>query len=282
LAFVHLPDLSQARTEWHRTDLYGLWQEAAVQDFLAKPKSNIPAHGELGKVAEDIESFGMKDAFVAIVSLEDSAWKIVAGFRCTRDPDKAEKVVREWKAKLLGLGSELKQETVEYQGRHIHIDRAGLVDFSTVRSGPWYLAANDMELLKRLLDRADGREKDSETALSADEVFLSASQHMPSSYSMLAFARLDRFLEKLSPAGSSRERFAILREIRSFCAATSFDGGKIRDTLFIGMPRVPEQGNLTRASLSIGTPDTFLYAAGILNLTSGPRTLSSTRRESLI
>lgn len=271
LALVHLPDLSRSRTEWHRTDLYQLLQEPEVQDFLMKPKSKIPAQGEVGKTVEDIETLGMKDTFFAVVSREESAWKMVAGFRCTGDADNAEKAVHEWKTKLLGPGSDLKHETAEYQGRQIHVDSAGLMNISTVRSGPWYFAANDIEVLKRLLDRAEGREKDPQTALSADEVFQAASRHMPSSYSMLAFARLDRLLEKLSPAGAEptgwRDRLALLGEIRSFCAATSFDGGKIRDTLFVGMPKVPDQGNLTRASLSIGTPDTFLYSASILNLT---------------
>jgi hypothetical protein len=271
LALIHLPDLSQSRTEWHRTDLYQLLQEPAVQDFLTKPKSRIPAQDELGKTVEEIETLGMKDAFVALVSLEYSAWKIVAGFRCTGDADQAEKIVHHWKTKLLGHDSDLKHETVEYQGRQIHIDSAGLANLSTVRSGPWFFAANDIEVLKRLLDRAEGRNKDPQIALSADDVFLAASMHMPSSYSLLAFARPNRFLEKLTPAGDqpagSRDRLGLLREIRSFCAATSFDGGKIRDTLFLGMPRVPDQDALTRASLSIGTADTFLYAASLLNLT---------------
>ena len=30
LALVHLPDFNRSREDWHRTDLYQLWQEPSV------------------------------------------------------------------------------------------------------------------------------------------------------------------------------------------------------------------------------------------------------------
>src|SRR5215212_1891885 len=102
LALVHLPDFNRSREEWHRTDLYQLWMEPAMQKFVAKPRSKVPAHGNVGQTVDEIETIGMKDAFLAVVSLEYSAWKIVGGFRCTGDADKAEKIVRDWKVKSLG------------------------------------------------------------------------------------------------------------------------------------------------------------------------------------
>lgn len=272
LALVHLPDFNRSREEWHRTDLYQLWMEPAMQKFVEKPRSKVPAHGNVGQTVDEIETIGMKDAFLAVVSLEYSAWKIVGGFRCTGDAEKAEKIVHDWKVKSLGQGSEVKHETVEYQGRQIHTDSAGLLTLSTVRTGQWFFAANDIEHLKQLIDRADGRMKDPNTALTGGAVFLAASKHMPSSYAALAFARVDQFVEKLAVGGEPADsppadRFALLRQIRSFCAATSFDGTRIRDTIFAGMPKVADSGNLTRASLPIGTSETFLYVASLLNLT---------------
>ncbi|PYJ10044.1 MAG: hypothetical protein DMF06_07940, partial [Verrucomicrobia bacterium] len=131
---------------------------------------------------------------------------------------------------------------------------------------------NDPEQLKPLLDRVDGRSKDADLTLSADDVFAAASKRMPSSYAALAFARIDRLVEKLMPtegrdADESASQMAAIRQIRSLCAATSFDGGKLRDTIFVGMPKLIDAGDLTRASLSIATKDSFLYAAGFLNLT---------------
>ena len=43
--FIHIPDAEKNRDAWHRTDLYQLYREPAVQDFLQKPKSRLPEKG---------------------------------------------------------------------------------------------------------------------------------------------------------------------------------------------------------------------------------------------
>ena len=49
LALVHVPDFNRSRDEWHRTDLYQLWKEPAVQEFLAKPRSKVPTEGRISQ-----------------------------------------------------------------------------------------------------------------------------------------------------------------------------------------------------------------------------------------
>ena len=272
LAFVHLPDFNRSRAELHQTDLYQIWTEPAVQDFLQKPRSKIPTGEGLGPTLQECESLQMKDAFVALLSIEHSAWKIVGGFRFQGDPENAEKIVTTWKAKLLGQPSDLKHESVDYQGHQLQTDTTGIVRLSVVRAGQWFFVANDPEELKPLVDRADGRTKDPGETLASDDVFVAASRRMPSVYTALAFAHVDRLIEKLMPLTDNGQKvpsdqLAAIRQIRSLCAATTFDGGKIRDTIFVGMPQLLETGNLARASLPIATKDTFLYAAGVLNLT---------------
>ncbi len=269
LALVHLPDFNRSRGEWHRTDLYQLWKEPAVQDFLAKPRSAIPAQGQIVQTVEDISTLEMKDGFFAVVAIESSAWEWDGGFRCIGDTEKAAKLVDDWKARILGDNADLKHETLEYQGRQIQNDSAGLVKLSTAWAGPWFFFSNDLEKLKALIDRADGRVKDPSTPLSADENFLAASKHLPATYSAMVFARPNQFVEKLTSPGEETdapERLAMLRQVRSFCGAMAFDGGRIRDTVFAGMPKMAELGNLTRATLPIAGKDTFLYAAGLLDL----------------
>jgi hypothetical protein len=272
LALLHMPDFNQSRAQLHQTDLYQIWTEPAVQDFLQKPRAKIPTREGLGPTLQEFESLQMKDAFIALLTIENSAWKIVGGFRFKGDPGNAEKIVQNWKVKLLGQAPDLQRETVEYQGHQIQVDMAGIVRLSTVRDVQWFFVANDPEQLKPLLDRVDGRVKDPNTALAADDAFAAAAKRMPSSYTGLAFARIDRLVEKLMPlvaidANESADQLAALRQVRSLCAATSFDGGKIRDTIFVGMPQLLDAGSLSRTSLSIATKDTFLYAAGFLNLT---------------
>ena len=273
LALLHMPDFHRSRAQLHQTDLYQIWEEPAVQDFLQKPRSKIPTNESLGTILQECESLQIKDAFVATLAIDYGAWKIVGGFRFNGDPGNAERTVANWKAKLLGNRPDFNQETVDYHGHQIQADTAGIVRLSTVHDGQWFFVASDRELLKPLLDRVDGRVKDPNAALAADDVFAAASKRMPSSFTALAFARIDRLVEKLMPraekdANESTDQLAAIRQIHSLCGATSFGGGKIRDTIFVGMPKLLDAGNLTRASLPIARKDTFLYAAGFLNLTN--------------
>jgi hypothetical protein len=269
LALVHAPDFNRSRADWHRTDLYQLWQEPAVQDFLAKPRSKAPANGRIGQTVDEIATLEMKDAFFALIAIESRAWKWDGGFRCAGDTDKAAKLVEEWRARILGGEPDLKHETVEYQGRQIHNDSAGLLQVWTAWAGPWFFFANDPDNLKALLDRADGRTKDPTTALSSDETYLAVSKHMPASYAALVFARMSPLVAEFAPPageGETTDNLALVRQIRSFGAAMAFDGGRMRDTVFVGMPKAADLGNLTRASLPIATRDTFLYAVSLLDL----------------
>jgi len=276
LAFIHLPDFNRSRAELHQTDLYKIWTEPAVQDFLKKPREKFAANNGLGSTIQECESLQMKDAFLAVIAIEHSAWKIVGGFRFKGDPGNAEKIVANWKAQLLGNAQDFKQEVVNYQGHQIQADTAGIVRLSTVRHGQWFLVANDPEQLKPLLDRLDGRFQDHSSTLAEDDEFAAASKRMPSSYAALTFARVNQLAGKLMPlpekrADDSPDRSMPIRQIRSVCATTSFDGGKIRDAIFVGMPNLLDGVTLTRASLPVATKDAFLYAAGLLNVTNaGP------------
>jgi hypothetical protein len=83
----------------------------------------------------------------------------------------------------------------------------------------------------------------------------------------MIFARPAELVEKSVPREEDpSDRFASVRQIRSVCAASAFDGGRIRDTLFVGMPKIAELENLSRASLPLANKDTFLYAASVLDL----------------
>src|SRR3954465_2426092 len=106
LALAHIPDFNRSRDEWHRTDLYQLWKEPPVQEFLAKPRSKVATEGRIGRTVDEISMVDMKDAFFALISIEHSAWGWEGGFRCAGDPEKAAKTMEEWKAKALGTGTD--------------------------------------------------------------------------------------------------------------------------------------------------------------------------------
>ena len=58
----------------------------------------------------------------------------------------------------------------------------------------------------------------------------------------------------------------MLEKMRCITGSMRFENGKIRDVLFLGMPKLEQATTLTRSSLSLGTKETFLYLAMLLNL----------------
>ena len=150
------PDLT-VRGEVHKTDLYQIWTEPALQEFLQKPRTKIPTNEGVGPTLQECEVLQMKDAFVALLTIEDSAWKMIGGFQFKGDPENAEKIVANWRAKLLGIALDFKQETVDYQGHQIQADTAGIVRLP-LRDGEVLIAT--IRAVKPLLDRVDGRVKD--------------------------------------------------------------------------------------------------------------------------
>ena len=54
--------------------------------------------------------------------------------------------------------------------------------------------------------------------------------------------------------------------MRCIAGSMRFENGKIRDVVFLGMPKLEQATTLTRSSQSLGTKETFLYLAMLLNL----------------
>lgn len=211
----------------------------------------------------------IRDAFLAITSWEKPNLRTVGGFRFKGTADDVEKLIARWRGQL-GQGAELQRETSEYQGHRIEVIASGGVRLATTYSGEWFFAANDLAPLQALLDRADRRVKDSASTLAADDEFIATAKHTPSNYVCRVYGRLDRYFAKLEPAtppsASANEQLSLLRRLRTFSATTSFEDGKIRDVVFIGMPKVGDLPDLNRASLSLATRNTFLYLASFLRL----------------
>src|SRR5919108_6393513 len=66
----------------------------------------------------------------------------------------------------------------------------------------------------------------------------------------------------------------MLEKVRCIAGSTRFENGKIRDVLFLGMPKLEHDARLTRSSLTLGTKETFFYLAVLLNLGEKMETLN--------
>src|SRR5437879_11599142 len=78
---AHLPDLNRTRDQWHHSDLYLLYREPAVQDFLRKPLAKLPKKDAASQTLRDFEQLGPKDAFFALTSIDNNNPKFAGGFR---------------------------------------------------------------------------------------------------------------------------------------------------------------------------------------------------------
>ena len=267
IAFAHLPDFNRMRDEWHRTDIYQLYREPTVQDFLNKPLAKLPQRTAAAVNVEQMRKLDPEDAFVAVTSVENNEPHLVGGFRFHGSQSKAEEIISHWRAQLVRDAST--HESVDYEQHKIEIIGAAPNQIATVSDRQWFFASNDLSELKATLDRADGRQKDKQAILESDQTLRAAIAHMPSSYAVLVYAQPKAMSEKLaslsSAIGTSADQNDVTQRIRSVCAATRFDKGKMRDVVFVGMPNAQSSQKLTRASLKLGTSETFFYLAMLIN-----------------
>jgi hypothetical protein len=269
IALLHMPDFSRTREQWHESDLYQIYREPDVQAFLHRPLNKLRQESRASNTLREIEQLDPKDAFLALLSIDNNNPKLAGGFHFRASLEDAHKIIGKWLDQLVSNVRE--RENVDYQRHDIEIIGAVPHQLAIVYDKDWFFVSNDLAELKALLDRADHRAKDPKAALNADATFRSAMAHMPKGYTLLFYLQPRVFAEKLGalPAtGASRlvaNQRTILEQTRSICATTRFENGKMRDVFFVGIANQQPNEHLARSSLDLGTKETFLYLATLLN-----------------
>src|SRR5712691_4103122 len=174
---AYVPDFNHARDQWHESDIYQLYREPAVQDFLQRPLARTPQRDTASQTLGEIEQLDPKDAFLAVTSIENNNPRFAGGFRFRGNRDDAERIVGKWRAQFVKND----RETMDYERHKIDIVGAAPNQIATVYDGDWFFASNDLAELKTLLDRVDQRATDRQLTLETDEAFRAAMAHMPSS-----------------------------------------------------------------------------------------------------
>ena len=261
IAFAHVPDFLRTRDEWRDSDIYKLYQEPAVQEFL-KPIASASRPTATSGELHEIEQLDPKDAFLAVTSIENNNPHFVGGFRFRGKQASVDAIISKWRSHLVHDSSG--REMIEYQTHKIDIVGAAPNQVATVYDGNWFFASNDLAELKGVLDRADDRSKDRQSTLDADEAFRAALAHMPASYALLFYLQPKKLSAGISTPASADAR-AALEQLQSVCGAAKFEKGKIRDVLFVGAPKPSASQELSRNAIKLGTADTFLYFGALLN-----------------
>jgi hypothetical protein len=279
---AHVLDFNQTRDQWHHSDIYQIYREPTVQDFLRKPLARLPKTDVTAQTLQEIEQLDPKDAFVAVISIDNNNPRFAGGFRFRESQDAVEAIVGKWRAKLLEKNPTAKREKVAYQQHQIETIAAAAFTLATAYDGHWFFASNDVTELKALLDRADRHSKDRQGTLDGGESYRAAAAHMPSSYAAFFYLQPKAFADKLASLRAAigqritPDQRTMVEKVRAICGTTRFENGKIRDVIFVGMPKLEQDTTLDRSSLTLATKDTFFYLAMLLNLGQKIDTINQT------
>jgi hypothetical protein len=267
---AQMPDFNGAYDEWQRCEIYQLYREPAVQDFLRKPLGNVPKSDAASQTLREIEQLAPKNAFIALTSIENNNPKVVGGFRFGSSREEAERIIERWRSAL--MGQNLKREKVQYQRHEIEVAKAIPFSVATAYNPPWFFAATDVPELEALLDRADRRGTSPENRLDKDDAYRAAISRRPSNSVAFFYLQPKTFSQRLAAlraaVGSTPApgEGTMLEKMRCVTGSMQFENGKIHDVLFLGMPKLEHDTTLTRSSVSLGTKETFLCLTLLLNL----------------
>jgi len=264
VAFAHVPNFNGLIKDWHRSDIYQIYLEPAVQEFLQKPLSRSPKTNTVASKIQEFQDLDTRDGFIALTSAANDKPKLVAGFEFHCSQTVADRVIGGWRN---GMNASAKRDRISYQKHDIELVSQSSFSLATVQDHNWFFASNDLEELKAVLDRADGRSKDPETLLTGDQSYQDAIAAMPASNALLVYFQPKTLFERLAAARQSagNDQPLVFDQIRSFCLATRFDGGKLHDVTFMGMPREQQKIELTRSSLTLASRAAILYAASVID-----------------
>src|SRR6266480_2152606 len=269
---AHMPDFNRSLDDWYHCDIYQLYREPTVQDFLRKPLGNLPKTDAASQALQEIGQLDPKHAFLALTSMDSNNPKFIGGFRFRGSQQEAERIISRWRSAFSGQTPGAKREKLQYQRHEIELVTAIPFTLATTYDRPWFFAATDLAELKALLDRADHRAKNPETTLDKDEAYRVAVSHRPSNYAAFFYLQPKTFSERLAALRAAVRstptpgETTMLEKMRCIAGSMRFDNGKIHDVLFLGMPKLEHETKLTRSSLSLGTKETFFYLSMLLNL----------------
>src|SRR5215468_1349825 len=269
---AHMPDYNRAHEEWQHCDVYQLYSEPAVQDFLRKPLSNVAKTDATSQTLREIEQLAPKNAFIALTSIDNNNPKLVGGFRFRGSEEEAKGIIDRWRSVLTGQNQNLKRQKVQYQGHEIDVAKSAPFTLATAYDPPWFFATTDVPELQALLDHADHRGKSPDNRLEKDDAYRAAISHRPSNYVAFFYLQPKAFSQRLAAlraaVGSTPApgEGTMIEKMRCIAGSMRFDNGKIHDVLFLGMPKLEQDTTLTRSSVSLGTKETVLYLAMLLNL----------------
>ncbi len=230
--FVQFPNLRQTALRFPRTDLYQIWREPDVQAFMEKPRSKAPWMIEWGKRLEEMARVAPGEAFLAFTATDGPRPSFVGGFSYAGRQHQAE-----------ALATHLREQLLPGQ------------DLASVLRTNWVLFATDADRLARMVERFDGKPG---PALAADPAFQKAISSLGIGQDLVIYGKPEALSGQLDVLSGFRGKTAP-GSSQPLAMATKFDGGKVRDAIFIPGGGTFKETALSRQTLSVASPQTLLY-----------------------
>ncbi len=275
---LSVPDLNGTLSDWKSTDLYKIWMEPEVQAFLARPLSKLPAHTGFDDVLGKIVHLAPTNLFVA-VSLPDDEKnqpRLLAGFDFQGDKAEVEQLLLEPKDAVRRQFPAGRADLAQYEGHALEtFDTGDGSGYAAVYLDHRYLVANDVAMLRTVIDRCDHRVPGAggTGTLDKEADFRTVLGKLPPQHATLIFARpqvtLHRLLDLATAAGQpvEDERRAEVEKIKAIGATSRIEGGKLRDSVYYLAPGVKRKpAELGMGGLPLTSADTLAFAASIFEI----------------
>ncbi len=260
--FAHFPDLKRTALRWPATGLAQIGAEKEVQDFLAKPRANLPQMKVWDEKLAQIARILPGEAFLAVTSIDGPMPRFVAGFSYGGRQADAEALIAEPREGLKRAYPAGKSEVAMHGTTTIETFTYQETTVGEAFRDEWYLISNDLELLKRTIDAVP--QGLGTGALAANELYQKSTARLPAGGEAVLYAQVgvlsERLVSLLVASGQTldAEQVAELKKVQAVAWGTKFEGTQMRDTLFLLSPGHAAGTPLARSTLAFSTPSTFL------------------------
>lgn len=260
LLFVHLLDVRRSVARWPVTGLAQIWEEPEMQAFLELPRRKMPLMRQAKATLARLERVGPREGFAALTALDGVTPKFVAGFAFSGSGGAAIELMAEPRAAWKSAWPGGRSGRLNFGGCEVQTYELPEQTIVECFHGGWYFIANDLEILKPVLDRCDGRLG---PGLASTEIFQRNVAALPAELDGQLFARFGVLRDRLGSllAGTPLVESSEAGTGDSALAwGTKLEGAQVRDTILISGPGSAAPA-LARDTRALSSPDSVLYAA---------------------
>jgi hypothetical protein len=240
VALLEMPDPQASGERWKLTALGRIGAEPEMQAFLERPRSQLQLPGQLSGALPKIWALKPRGLFAAILSVEGTRPRWLAGFEFKGSKADIDAAVSEARAAVVQRRPAGRADIVRHGTVTIETFTDDRFALCSAVAGNVYLVGNSIEDLKFALDRLARAGDAAGQTLADSPARTRALAHLPAGAEARTFlqprAVVDRLLPLASAAGAKLDETQAgeLRKVEVIAASTAFEGGNLRDTVFIG------------------------------------------------